>query len=86
MRFSQLASLSFLGLRAQPPTPSWGGVLSTAREQLFTAPWIPIFPGVAIFVTVLGLNLLGDGLRDVLTHTRLGKEDRAFRQEELRWR
>jgi peptide/nickel transport system permease protein len=60
------ASLSFLGLGAQPPTPSWGGMLSTAREQLFTAPWISIFPGVAIFVTVLGLNLLGDGLRDVL--------------------
>ncbi len=60
------ASLSFLGLGVQPPTPSWGGMLSTAREQLFTAPWISIFPGLAIFVTVLGLNLLGDGLRDVL--------------------
>ena len=60
------ASLSFLGLGAQPPTPSWGGMLSTAREQLFTAPWISIFPGMAIFVTVLGLNLLGDGLRDIL--------------------
>jgi peptide/nickel transport system permease protein len=68
------ASLSFLGLGVQPPTPSWGGMLSTAREQLFTAPWISIFPGVAIFVTVLGLNLLGDGLRDILdpytTHQR----------------
>ncbi|HEX7513827.1 MAG TPA: ABC transporter permease, partial [Candidatus Methylomirabilis sp.] len=51
---------------AQPPTPSWGGMLSTAREQLFTAPWISIFPGLAIFITVLGLNLLGDGLRDIL--------------------
>ncbi len=60
------ASLSFLGLGVQPPTPSWGGMLSTAREQLFTAPWISIFPGLAIFVTVLGLNLLGDGLRDIL--------------------
>jgi len=60
------ASLSFLGLGVQPPTPSWGGMLSTAREQLFTAPWISIFPGIAIFVTVLGLNLLGDGLRDIL--------------------
>ena len=60
------ASLSFLGLGAQPPTPSWGGMLSTAREQLFTAPWISIFPGMAIFITVLGLNLLGDGLRDIL--------------------
>jgi peptide/nickel transport system permease protein len=60
------ASLSFLGLGAQPPAPSWGGMLSTAREQLFTAPWISIFPGLAIFITVLGLNLLGDGLRDIL--------------------
>lgn len=60
------ASLSFLGLGIQPPTPSWGGMLSAAREQLFTAPWISIFPGLAIFVTVLGLNLLGDGLRDIL--------------------
>jgi peptide/nickel transport system permease protein len=60
------ASLSFLGLGAQPPTPSWGGMLSTAREQLFTAPWISISPGLAIFATVLGLNLLGDGLRDIL--------------------
>jgi len=67
------ASLSFLGLGAQPPTPSWGGMLSTAREQLFTAPWISIFPGVAIFVTVLGLNLLGDGLRDVLDPHTLGR-------------
>ena len=60
------ASLSFLGLGVQPPTPSWGGMLSTAREQLFTSPWISIFPGLAIFITVLGLNLLGDGLRDIL--------------------
>jgi peptide/nickel transport system permease protein len=60
------AALSFLGLGTQPPIPSWGGMLSNAREQLFTAPWISIFPGVAIFITVLGLNLLGDGLRDIL--------------------
>lgn len=60
------ASLSFLGLGVQPPTPSWGGMLATAREQLFTAPWISIFPGLAIFITVLGLNLFGDGLRDIL--------------------
>ncbi|THB77388.1 MAG: ABC transporter permease [Desulfobacteraceae bacterium] len=65
------AALSFLGLGVQPPTPSWGGMLSAAREQLFTAPWISIFPGIAIFVTVLGLNLLGDGLRDILDpHTQ----------------
>lgn len=60
------AALSFLGLGVQPPTPSWGAMLSAAREQLFTAPWISIFPGIAIFITVLGLNLLGDGLRDIL--------------------
>lgn len=60
------AALSFLGLGIQPPTPSWGGMLSTAREQLFTASWISVFPGLAIFITVLGLNLLGDGLRDIL--------------------
>lgn len=60
------ASLSFLGLGTQPPIPSWGGMLSNAREQFFTASWISIFPGVAIFLTVLGFNLLGDGLRDVL--------------------
>lgn len=60
------AALSFLGLGTQPPIPSWGGMLSNAREQLFTAPWISIFPGLAIFSTVLGLNLLGDGLRDIL--------------------
>ena len=69
------AALSFLGLGTQPPTPSWGGMLSSAREQLFTAPWISVFPGLAIFITVLGLNLFGDGLRDILDPhtTRLGK-------------
>jgi len=60
------ASLSFLGLGTQPPNPSWGGMLANAREQFFTAYWISIFPGIAIFLTVLGFNLLGDGLRDVL--------------------
>ncbi len=69
------ASLSFLGLGTQPPTPSWGGMLATAREQMFTAPWISIFPGLAIFFAVLGLNLFGDGLRDFLDPhlTRTGK-------------
>ena len=68
------ASLSFLGLGTQPPTPSWGGMLANAREQLFTTPWISIFPGLAIFVTVLGLNLLGDGLRDLLDPHMIIKE------------
>lgn len=60
------AALSFLGLGIRPPFPSWGSMLSDARDQITTAPWISIFPGLAIFVTVLGLNLLGDGLRDIL--------------------
>jgi peptide/nickel transport system permease protein len=60
------AALSFLGLGVQPPTPSWGGMLATARDQFFTTPWLSIFPGIAIFITVLGLNLFGDGLRDIL--------------------
>jgi peptide/nickel transport system permease protein len=60
------ASLSFLGLGVRPPYPSWGSMLSEAREQITTAPWLSVFPGLAIFLTVLGLNLLGDGLRDIL--------------------
>ncbi|NLY56758.1 MAG: ABC transporter permease [Firmicutes bacterium] len=60
------AGLSFLGMGAQPPTPSWGGMLANGREFLRTAPHIATFPGLAIMLTVLGFNLLGDGLRDVL--------------------
>ncbi len=60
------ASLSFLGLGQQPPAPSWGSMLYTAQRFLTQAPWMAIFPGVAIFVTVLAFNLLGDGLRDAL--------------------
>ncbi|MFA5539747.1 MAG: ABC transporter permease [Gemmobacter sp.] len=60
------AALSFLGLGIRPPYPSWGSMLSDARDQITTAPWISIFPGLAIFITVLALNLLGDGLRDIL--------------------
>ena len=60
------AYLGFLGLGAQPPTPEWGTMLSKARDFLRVAPHVSIFPGVTIMVTVLGLNLLGDGLRDVL--------------------
>ncbi len=60
------ASLSFVGAGAPPPTPSWGNILSEGRIYMQNAPWITIFPGVAIAVTVLGLNLAGDGLRDVL--------------------
>ncbi|MDN4075959.1 ABC transporter permease subunit [Fictibacillus terranigra] len=60
------ASLSFLGLGAQPPTPEWGAMLSSGRDYLNTAPHVVFYPGMAIFVTVLAFNLLGDGLRDAL--------------------
>ena len=60
------AGLSFLGIGVQPPSPSWGLMLSEASNFIFNAPWMVIWPGVAIFLTVLGYNLLGDGLRDAL--------------------
>jgi ABC-type dipeptide/oligopeptide/nickel transport system permease subunit len=60
------ASLSFLGLGQQPPYPSWGSMLNTAKNFMDQAPWMSIFPGSAIFLIVLGFNLLGDGLRDAL--------------------
>ncbi len=60
------ASLSFLGLGQQPPAPSWGSMLNTAQRFLANAPWMAIFPGLAIFVSVLSFNLLGDGFRDAL--------------------
>lgn len=58
------SALSFLGLGAQPPDPSWGNMLNTGRGFLSQAPWLSLAPGMAIFVTVLGFNMLGDGLRD----------------------
>ena len=61
-----LSGLSFLGLGAQPPLPEWGALLTSARVYLVRAPWLVNFPGLAILVTVLGLNLLGNALRDVL--------------------
>jgi peptide/nickel transport system permease protein/oligopeptide transport system permease protein len=60
------ASLSFLGVGAQPPTPSWGLLVSKGKEFLFSAPWVAIMPGVAILMTVLAFNFMGDGLRDAL--------------------
>ncbi len=60
------SALSFLGLGTQPPTPSWGNMLSDGRQLLELAPWNAVFPGLAIMVVVLGFNLLGDGLRDLL--------------------
>ena len=62
----EAAALSFIGLGAQPPTPEWGTMLGSERNQVFSAPHLVFFPGIAIMVTVLAFNLLGDGLRDAL--------------------
>ncbi len=62
----EAAALGFLGLGAQPPTPEWGTMLATAREFILRAPWVVTFPGLAILITVLAINLVGDGLRDAL--------------------
>lgn len=68
------AALSFLGLGAQPPTPEWGTMLGSERNQVFTAPHLVFLPGIAIMLTVLAFNLLGDGLRDALD-PRLSQQD-----------
>lgn len=60
------ASLSFIGLGVKPPTPTWGGMIREGFENILDAPWLAVAPGLAIMVTVLGLNLLGDGLRDAI--------------------
>jgi peptide/nickel transport system permease protein len=60
------SSLSFLGLGVQPPTPSWGSILTSGKDNIEIAWWLSLFPGLAIFLTVLGYNLLGEGLRDAL--------------------
>ncbi len=65
----EAAGLSFLGLGAQPPTPEWGAMLAEERNQVFTSPHLVFFPGLAIMITVLGFNLMGDGLRDALDPT-----------------
>lgn len=65
----EAAGLSFLGLGAQPPTAEWGSMLAAERNQVFTAPHLVFFPGFAIMLTVLGFNLMGDGLRDALDPT-----------------
>lgn len=67
------AALSYLGLGTQPPTPSWGRMLNEAQAMVFRAPFLAVFPGLAIAIAVLGLNLLGDGLRD-LTDPRLSRQ------------
>ena len=60
------ATLSFLGVGAVPPTPTWGNIMAEGRQYMIEAPWIITIPGVALMITVMGLNMLGDGLRDVL--------------------
>ena len=62
----ELAGLSFLGFGATPPTPEWGLMLSEGRAYMQSAPWLMIFPGLAIFITVVIFNMLGDSLRDIL--------------------
>ncbi len=64
-----ISGLNFLGLGAQPPTPEWGAMLNDGRPFLQSAPQMMLYPGTAIFLVVLGFNLLGDGLRDVLDPT-----------------
>lgn len=66
------AALSFVGLGAQPPSPEWGALLIGARDWIWTAPWLVNFPGVAIFLTILGFNLFGNALRDTLDPTLRG--------------
>ena len=65
------ASLSFLSLGVQPPTPSWGNMIADGRNFLITNPWLVFAPGIALMVTVLAFNFLGDGLRDVLDPKRI---------------
>jgi len=67
------AGLSYLGIGVQPPTPSWGGMIQQAQSFYRSAPWLVIFPGLAIMLTVFAFNLLGDGLRDALDPVQIGK-------------
>ena len=71
------SGLSFLGLGVQPPTPSWGNILTTGKDYITQAWWLTLSPGISIFLTVLGYNLLGDGLRDVLDPRLSGGEEHA---------
>ena len=76
------AALSFIGLGAQPPTPSWGSMISDGRDLLRAAPWISIFPGLAIGFVVLGFNLFGDGLRDAMDPRLRGRVRRTLPRPE----
>ena len=64
------AALSFLGLGVPPPLPSWGLMIAEAKDYMYFSPWVILVPGIALFVLVLGINLLGDGLRDRLGAAR----------------
>jgi peptide/nickel transport system permease protein len=68
------AALSFFGLGTQPPDPSWGRMLSEGRAYFRQSPWMAIFPGLAIMMTVMGFNFLGDGLRDAMDPSLRGRE------------
>jgi peptide/nickel transport system permease protein len=70
-------SLSFLGLGASPPAPDWGLMINEARLQIFRAPWLTVFPSIAIAMTIIGFNLLGDGIRDILDPRRVWAERRS---------
>ena len=68
----EAAGLSFLGLGTQPPTPEWGAMIAQGRGAIFAAPHVMLFPGLALVITILGFNLLGDGLQDLLDARRRG--------------
>ena len=65
------AALSFLGLGVPPPLPSWGLMIAEGKDYMFFSPWVIMIPGVALFIVVFGINLLGDGLRDLLRTGRV---------------
>jgi peptide/nickel transport system permease protein/nickel transport system permease protein len=66
MMLLEISSLSFLGLGAQPPTPEWGNMINEGRAFIQTAPWLMLYPGIAMFITVTIFNLLGESIRDIL--------------------
>ena len=71
------STLSFLGLGIQPPTPSWGNMLEDATQDMAQAPWTAVFPGLAIFLAVVAINFIGDGLRDALDPRHVVREGRG---------
>ena len=67
------AALSYLGVGVRPPTPSWGGIIFESQSYFLTAPWLVFLPGIAILLSALAFNLVGDALRDVLDPTERGR-------------